>query len=181
MKQKRLSFLLSIGIITLFAISAFAQTAFKDKNVEYTFILPEEEWKMTVKPSEYSPNVEYVYKFKREGHLKIRKMKIEKDALFSEIIREEEEKLQFKPGYVAGKEENFNGAFRGRVFNFEFVRSGRNMSGRYYFLRADETTVYVVKFTALKGKLRPIRNQTDSIARTFKLKEDEEDEKKEGK
>ena len=174
MKPKKLSFLLFAAFALLFTVSAFGQTKFSDSNVEYEFILPDEDWKMTVKPSSYSPNVEYVYKDKREGHLQIRRMKVEKDDLFSEIVREEEQKLQFIPGYVAGKQENFSGALSGRVFNFEYLRSGRNMSGRFYFLKSDETTVYVVRFTGLKNKLRSIRNQTDSIARTFKLKDDDE-------
>ena len=88
----------------------------------------------------------------------------------SEIIAGEEEKLKFLQGYVAGKEENFAGNLKGTAFNFEFIRSGRNMSGRFYFLKASPTTVYVLRFTALKEKLITIRNQTDSIARTFEIK-----------
>ena len=47
------------------------------------------------------------------------------------------------------------------------------MSGRIYFLKADSTTVYVLRFTGEKDKLRSIRNQTDSIARSFKIKGEE--------
>jgi hypothetical protein len=118
-----------------------------------------------------SPNVEYVYKYKKDGHLEVRKMTIKQDALFSDIFRDEEQKLQFLQGYVAGKEENFRGSYSGRIFNYEYVRSGRQMSGRFYFLKTDATTMYVLRFRGLKDKLRTIRNQTDSIARTFKLKE----------
>jgi hypothetical protein len=78
--------------------------------------------------------------------------------------------LQFKPGFVAGKEENFSGALKGKVSNYEFTQSGKNMSGRFYYLKADDTTVYVLRFTGLRDQLRTIRNQTDSIARTFKVK-----------
>jgi hypothetical protein len=44
------------------------------------------------------------------------------------------------------------------------------MSGRFYFLKADDKTVYVLRFTGQRDKLRSVRNQTDSIARTFGLK-----------
>jgi hypothetical protein len=44
------------------------------------------------------------------------------------------------------------------------------MSGRFYFLKADDTTVYILRFTGLRDGLRTIRNQVDSIARTFKVK-----------
>ena len=87
-----------------------------------------------------------------------------------DIIRDEEQKLQLLPGYVAGPDENFVGRLRGSVFNFEFLRSGRPMSGRFYFLRANDTTVYVLRFTGFRDKLRGIRNQTDSIGRTFEVR-----------
>ncbi len=173
MKVTKLSFSVLTGITFFLAISAVGQTKFSNPNVEYEFMLPDEDWTMVVKPSEYSPNVEYIYKDKQDAHLQIRKIETKSDDLFSDIIRDEEQKLQFIPGYVAGKEENFRGALDGRVFNFEFVRSGRAMSGRFYFLRANSNKIYVVRFQGLKDKLRLIRNQTDSIARTFSLKDGE--------
>jgi len=44
------------------------------------------------------------------------------------------------------------------------------MAGRLYYLQADNRTIYVLRFTALREKLTLIRNQTDSIARSFQLK-----------
>lgn len=171
MKLNKSSFFFAFAFALLLAISSFAQTQnFSDANVEYTFSLPEPVWKMTTKPSATSPNVEYVYGERQSGHFEIRKLSVKPDQLFSEIIGDEEQKLQFVTGYVAGKEEDFKGIFGGRVFNYEFVRAGRNMSGRFYFLKTDPNTVYVLRFTAQRDKLRSIRNQTDSIARTFDLK-----------
>lgn len=171
MKLNRFSIALTAILCLIAAGSALAQNeTFADPNVEYTFDLPNADWKMTVKPSAMSPNVEYVYNDRREGHLEIRKVSVKPGELISETIREEEVKLQFLPGYVAGKEENFQGAMNGSVFNFEYVRSGREMSGRYYFLKSDGKTVYVLRFSGYRDKLRSIRNYVDSIARTFKLK-----------
>ena len=161
---------LSIALLLVFTASAFAQKQFSDPNVAYTFMVPEENWKMSVKPSAVSPNPEFVYNYKNQGHFDVRKIKVAKDALFGEIIKQEETSLQFLPGYVAGRERNFRGALNGRVFNFEFIRSGRNMSGRYYFLKSDPTTVWVLRFTGQKSIMRGLRPDTDSIARTFKLK-----------
>lgn len=152
----------------LFASTAIAQDEkFSSPNVDYTFILPDAKWKMTVKPSDTSPNVEYVYNDRNDGHLEVRKISVRKGDLTSDAIRDEEEKLQFLPGYVGGKEENFAGRYRGVVFNYEFVRTGRPMSGRMYFLRVSDTTVYILRFTGRKDSLRSIQNQTDSISRTF--------------
>ncbi|HEX9959948.1 MAG TPA: hypothetical protein VGB00_03390 [Pyrinomonadaceae bacterium] len=172
MKRIFSTFVFFAACSVFFALSAFGQNlTFSDLNAAYTFDLPEATWKQTVKPNAGSSNVEYVYGDRRDGHLEIRKITVAANEMLSDVIlREQEQKLQFLPGYVAGKEENFAGALRGKVFNFEYVRSGRNVSGRFYFLKSDETTVYVVRFTGERDKLRAIRNQTDSIARTFKLK-----------
>jgi hypothetical protein len=148
----------------------FAQSTFSDPNVDYTFMLPEAGWKMIAKPSSTSPNVEYVYNDRREAYLTVRKLSVEKSAYLTDVIRDEEQKVQFLPGYVSGKEENFTGNLKGNVFNFEYVSSGRNSSGRFYFLRANDTTVYLLRFTGDRDRLKSIRNQTDSIARTFAVK-----------
>jgi hypothetical protein len=170
-QDNKFSFLFSAVLSLFLAVSAFAQgQTFNDPNVEYSFEIPNATWKMTVKPSTTSPNVEYVYGDRMNGYLEIRKINVKADDLIADVIAGEEEKLKFLQGYVAGKEENFAGNFRGTAFNYEFVRSGRNMSGRFYFLKANSTTVYVLRFTGLKDKLLSIRNQTDSIARTFEVK-----------
>jgi hypothetical protein len=171
MKSIKFSLPLSAILCLFLALSTFAQSdVFSDANAEYTFDLPAAVWKMTVKPSALSPNVEYVYGDRRDGHLEIRKLMLKPGSLLSELIRDEEEKLQFLKGYVAGREENFAGKMKGTVFNYEYISSGRNMSGRFYFLKADDSTVYVIRFTGERDKLRSIRNQTDSIARTFEIK-----------
>lgn len=155
-------------VIGTASLTAFSQSAtFSDPSVEYTFMLPEVQWKMISKPSATSPNVEYVYNDRRVALMTVRKLTVSKDEPLSDVIRDEEAKVQFFPGFIAGKEENFSGTFRGSVFNFEYVSSGRNNSGRYYFLRANDTTVYLIKFTGDRERLKSIRNQTDSIARTF--------------
>jgi hypothetical protein len=153
------------------AVSAFSQgSTFSDPNVDYTFDLPEDTWKITAKPSATNPNVEYVNNERKEGRLEVRKLSVGKDDILSDIMHTEEQKLRFQMGYVAGKEEMFSGFLKGNVFNYEYVASGLNMSGRFYYLRANDTTVYVLRFTGLQNKLKTIRNQTDLIARTFKVK-----------
>ncbi len=171
MKLYKFSFIL-IGIAALlFAAPVFGQgESFTDSNVDYSFALPDVKWKMTVKPSATSPNVEYVNGDRLEGHLEVRRQTVAKDAVLTDVIQAEEQKLQFRPGFVAGKEENFSGRLKGAIYNFEYVAAGKSMSGRFYFLRANETTVYLLRFSGQKDTLRSIRHQTDSIARTFAVK-----------
>jgi len=164
--------LILVGIATsLFAAPLFGQAeSFTDANVDYTFGVPDAKWKMTVKPSATSPNVEYVNGDRTDGHLEVRRLSVAKDSVLTDVIQAEEQKLQFRPGFVAGKEENFSGRLRGAVYNFEYVAAGKSMSGRFYFLRANDSTVYLLRFSGQKDTLRSIRHQTDSIARTFAIK-----------
>lgn len=171
MKTIKFSFLAIAAAVFVFAAGASAQVNnFTDAAVDYSFAVPEGKWKMTVKPSATSPNVEYVYGDRLDGHLEVRRMTVAKDALMTDIVQEEEQKLRFKPGFVSGKEENFAGKLKGEIYNFEYVAAGRSMSGRYYFLKANDTTVYVLRFSGNKDILRSVRNETDSIARTFGVK-----------
>ena len=173
MRSLKFAVLLTAALVLIGSgvVSARAQvTAFADPNVDYSFSLPDAKWKQTVKASTINPNVEYVYGERRDGLLEVRKLVVAKDSMMADIIRDQEQKLQFLPGFVAGKEENFAGRLRGSVFNFEYVHSGAPMGGRYYFLRANDTTVYVLRFSGLKDSIRSIRNQTDQVARTFAVK-----------
>ena len=165
----RILVLAAFALVTTASASAQSIT-FSDPAVDYTFELPEPAWKMTVKPSTTAPNVEYVFNDRRDGHLEVRKLAMVKNDTLADVIRDEEAKLQFLPGFVAGKEENFGGNYRGTVFNYEFVRAGRPMSGRFYFLKTSDNQIYVLRFSGERDKLKSIRNQTDSIARTFKVK-----------
>lgn len=168
MKILKSSLLSSLFLVLVISVSG--QRDFSDLNVDYTFTLPNDTWKMTVRPSEVSPNVEFVYGTKNRGHLEVRKLRVEANTLFGEMIKDEEQKESFRDGYVAGPEENFKGNLSGRVYNFEYVSSGRNMSGRYYFLRSGAHIVYLLRFKGYRDDLRAIRAQTDSIARTFDVK-----------
>jgi len=169
-KNTGLKIIYSFVLVALAAVAVFAQDKFSDPNVDYSFDVPSDNWKMTVKPSATSPNVEYVFNDRRDAHLEVRKLSVSASAKLSDIIRDEETKLQFFPGYVAGKQESFNGKSAGGIFNFEFVRSGKSQAGRFYFLKANDTTYYVLRFTGFRDKLRTIRNETDQIARTFSVK-----------
>lgn len=172
MKRQRSVVLYSIVLTLTLAAGAVAQgTKFIDINVDYSFDLPNEKWRMTVKPSATSPNVEYVCGDRLKGHLEVRRLTVGKDAVLSDLMRDEEQKQLFLFGFVARKKETFNGRLRGEIFNFDYVAAGRNMSGRFYFLRANPTTVYVLRFRGQEDSLISLLAQTDSIARSFTVKQ----------
>ncbi len=159
--------LMAAAIVLASAAAAFAQTTFTDPNVEYTFTIPSDTWRMTAKPSPTNPKVEFVYGDRQNGYFQVRKLTVPKDAVLGEIIRDEEQKLAFQQGFVAGHEESISGKLRGTIFNYEYIATARTFAGRFYFLRSNETTVYVLRFTGEKDSIRVIRPQTDTIARTF--------------
>jgi hypothetical protein len=56
------------------------------------------------------------------------------------------------------------------TLSYEFTERGKPMAGRTYYLQGDSSTVYVLRFTGMRDKLFRIRNQTDLIARSLRLK-----------
>ena len=158
-------------VTLLFAAVSFGQDdIFSNPNTDYTFKLPDARWKMTVNPSATSPNVEYVFGDRLNGHLEIRRLSVQKTEILTDLVHNiEEQKLQFLRGFIAGKDENFRGRLPGLVFNFDYIKDNKDMSGRFYYLRANDTTVYVLRFTGFKASMRSLRGDTDSIARTFTI------------
>lgn len=166
MDRIRKSFLVLLAIGSLLAGYAAAQSrTFDETEVEYTFEIPHEKWKVV----SVTPYTNLVYGTAREGDLEVRRITAPASKPMIDVMKEEEEKLQFLQGFVAGKEENFSGALRGSIYNYEFVRAGRPMAGRFYFLRSGDS-IYVLRFTAYTSNLRSLRVQTDIFARTFQLK-----------
>ena len=171
MRLNKFSFVWAIAFSLFLAMAAVAQTdTFSNENVDYTFDIPATQWKLVSKPSTLSPNVEYVLENRRTAYFQVRQVKVKSDANLTDLIRDEEQSLQFKRGYVAGKEENFRGSLSGKIFNFEYVERGEKNVGRFYFLQADNETVYVLRFMGQRNALLSARPDTDMIARTFKIK-----------
>ena len=171
MRIKRFPFSGILLLVLFLAGSALGQSwSWSDPNVDYSFDLPEVKWKITVKPNATSQKCEFVYGDRRDGLLEVRSINVQRGDTINEIISNDEQKhQQFLQGHVSGKVETFAGRLRGAISNFEYVAGGRNMSGRYYFLRASDNLVYVLRFTGPTDGLRSLRVQTDQIARSFRV------------
>jgi hypothetical protein len=167
--------LVALLLIIPFGISADAQTqTFTREGVEYVLDLPSPSWR-AVSRVDVHDHLEFVngddY---NNGYLRLRKKLVTRDSTAEDLFREAEKwELQKLPGYVVcsgGQGTEFNGQLKGTVFSYEFVNQGRNMDGRIYFLRLDNRTFYVLHFTVASEKLPSLREQMDSIARSFRLK-----------
>jgi hypothetical protein len=162
---------LSLVLIGLMMPAASAQQLYTHDKVEYSFELPSTAWRSITEPDAAHEHPEFVYGDRLDGYLTIRKEVVEAGTTPADFAqRDSDLKLRFLPGFVQGKQDPFNGRLDGVTMSYEFVRTGKPMIGRTYYLQADPRTIYALRFTGLRDKLNRIRNQTDLIARTFKLK-----------
>lgn len=150
---------------------AGAQQLFTSEKIDYTIDLPSTTWRVITEADAVHEHVEFVYGDRLNGHLQIRKEVVDAETTASDLARRDrDQKFRFHPGFVDGKEERFSGRLNGVTVSYEFIKTGKPMIGRIYYLQADNRTVYALRFTGLRDKLARIRNQTDLIARSFKLK-----------
>ncbi len=163
--------LLILIVSGLMTSAALAQQLYTHEMVEYSFELPSPTWKVILEPDGAREHPEFVYGDRLDGYLTVRKEVVDAGTTAAQLARrDQDQKLRFLPGFVEGKEEAFNGRIDGVTISYEFTRTGKVMLGRTYYLQVDNRTIYALRFTGLRDKLMRIRNQTDLIARTFKLK-----------
>jgi hypothetical protein len=151
--------------------SAQAGQTYTNDNVEYTLELPSATWRVTSEPDSLHQHAEFINGDRNDGHLRIRKEVVDAGTTAAELAhRDQDQKLRFQPGYVEGKEEKFAGRLSGVTISYEYTNGGKPMVGRIYYLQADNRTIYTLRFTGFRDKLTRIRNQTDAMARSFRLK-----------
>jgi hypothetical protein len=167
-------YLIAFLVITLFTgtcVIAAAQEVFTRNQIDYSIELPSNLWRVISEPDADHEHAEFVYGDRLDGYLQIRKDVVDAGTTPADLARRYlDQRLRFLPGFVEGKEEKFSGRLEGVTISYEFVKTGKPMMGRIYYLQADNRTIYVVRFTGLRDKLARIRNQTDAIARSFRLK-----------
>lgn len=171
--QRTLRLLFGVLALTALAVAmAMAQQPQTSETDDYSVELPSETWKAVPRADDAHRNTEFIYGERRNGYLRIRKEVVEGNKSLSEFARTEQDtKLRFLPAFVGGKEERFAGRLSGIVATYEYTSGGKQMAGRVYYLQADNRAVYALHFTGARDSLERIHNQTDAIARSFKLKQ----------
>jgi hypothetical protein len=163
-----------LACITLLVIASSLEAqsqVFTTDKLEYAIELPSPTWRVISEPDAVHDHTEFVNGDRLEGYLQIRKQVIDANTTLSELARrDQDQSLRYLPGFVDGKEEKFSARLNGVTASYEFVKNAKSMMGRIYYLQADNRTVYALRFTGLRDKLARIRNQTDLIARSFRLK-----------
>lgn len=162
---------IALVLVGLMTPAASAQQLYTHDKVDYSFELPSATWRNILEPDATHQHPEFVFGDRLDGYLTIRKETVEAGTTPADFAqRDSDLTLRFLPGFVQGKQDPFKGRLDGVTLSYEFVRTGKPMLGRTYYLQVDSRTIYVIKFTGLRDKLNRIRNQTDLIARTFKIK-----------
>lgn len=173
---------LPITFLGLFFLAAFGSPApdlrsnaqehnYSSAKVNYSVDFPSPMWRLIDEPDDIHQHAEFVYGDRNDGYLRIRKEALEEGLTVKEFAhRDQDQRERFRPGYVDGKEETFTGRLAGVTVSYEYTQAGKPMAGRTYYLQADGRTVYALRFTGMRDKLSRIRNQTDLIARSFRLK-----------
>jgi hypothetical protein len=170
--MKHLTAFLVLILLAASGTPVLAQDAHTSDQGEYSIELPSSLWRSISEPDPVHERAEFVYGDRMDGYLQIRKEIVDAGTTPSDLARrDQDQKLRYIPGFVQGKqEEPFSGRLNGVTASYEFTKAGKPMIGRIYYLQADNRTIYALRFTGLREKLTRIRNQTDSIARSFKVK-----------
>lgn len=168
-----------LGLFLLAAITPSAsplslsaqEHSYSSPKTNYIVDLPSATWRLVDEPDDIHQHAEFVYGDRNDGYLRIRKETLDEGLTVKEFARrDQDQKERFRPGYVDGKEEQFAGRLTGVTMSFEYSAAGKPMAGRSYYLQGDSGNVYVLRFTGMRDKLMRIRNQTDLIARSLRLK-----------
>ena len=88
----------------------------------------------------------------------------------SDVVRRRQTWDRHLAGYVLTKEESFTGRLSGSKFAYEYTRGGKPMIALIYYLEADNRTIFSLLFRGPRAGMENLRNQADSIARSFRLK-----------
>jgi hypothetical protein len=166
------------GFLLLIMISVIApagvqaqEYSYTGPKVEFAVDFPSATWRKVGEPDDVHKETEFIYGDRNDGYLRIRKEVLEDGLKLEDFVhRDQDQRTRFLPGFVDGKQESFNGRLDGFTASYEFTQAGKPMAGRTYYLQSDPHTVYILRFTGLRQKLLSIRNQTDAIARSLKVK-----------
>ena len=172
MRRNRNIIICALALLACGAAASAQEQPYTSETDEYSLELPSETWKSVPRAETERRLMEFVNGVRSDGYLHVRREAVEGDTKLLEFARAEADtKLRYRPGFVIGKDERFSGRLSGVVLNYEFTQAGKPMAGRVYYLQADGRTLYVLHFTGLRDKLQRIQNQTDAIARSFRLKQ----------
>jgi len=142
----------------------------RDPEGKFTLQLPNKGWiAIYSRDGLNRPQLDIIYRVREDGNLEVRQMTVEPGAKMIDVATKDEQTLSFQaPGYAKGSIENFGAKGDAAVLTYDYTRGGKPLMGRRYYLRVNDTTAFVLRFTGNRNTLGPLRSQTDAIARSIK-------------
>jgi hypothetical protein len=172
MRRTTRLFICALALVASAVPAATAQEQSTSETKDYALELPTTAWRAVARAEGSHEHTDFVNGDRTDGYLRVRRETVEGDTKLADFARAQADtKLRYLPNFVGGKDERFAGRLSGVVANYEYTSGGKPMAGRVYYLQADGRTVYVLHFTGMRDKLQRIQNQTDAIARSFRLKQ----------
>ena len=141
------------------------------KNQDFALDLPSAKWRAITVSGIAHDRTEFRYGERSPIHLRIRRELVDANVSPADLAQRQQ-KLDrvFLRGYVKGKDEFFAGRLSGAKYPYEYIRTGKPMVGLIYYLEADNRIIYRLEFTGSPDKLRNLSDQTEFIARSFRLR-----------
>lgn len=165
---------IAVLLVTVSSVFAGQSRRFTRDNLEYVLDLPSTAWQVASRVDVHDHSDFSHGSDPTNGYLRLRKIFTNQPSTASEVFRQQEAwELRRLPGYVVCSEcdgVQFNGRLSATVFSYEYVIGGRAMYGRIYYFQIDQRAFYSLHFTVARDHLSTIREDMDSIARSFYLK-----------
>lgn len=168
--------LLTIVAIAIFAVlfpfDVKSQTRrHTNQNLNYVLVLPSAQWRAIDVPGIANDSTEFRYDNNGVVRLRIRRELVDANVTVADLIqRQQTLDRSALRGYVKEKVEPVAGRLSGARYAYEYVTDGKPTARTIYYLEAHNRIVYRLEFAGSPELLRSISEQTDFIARTFRLK-----------
>ncbi len=168
--------ILTISAIVIFAIlfpsTLVGQTrTYTAENLNYVLVFPSAEWRTVNVPGIINDSTEFRYDNGGVVHLRIRRELVGADVTVADLIqRQQLLQRSSLPGYVKEQVEPVAGRLSGARYAYEYVANGEPTARVIYYLEANNRVVYRLEFAGSTDLLRTLSEQTNFIARNFRLK-----------
>ena len=140
---------------------------------QYVLDLPSAQWRaITVSGANYPRD----FRFSDDNgavRLRIRREIVQNEDVSTTDVAERQRRVDrsARLGYVTGTIESFAGALSGTKYSYEYVSAGKPTATVTYYLRVAKRAIYRLEFTGPSKMLLELADQTESIARSFRLKQ----------
>lgn len=167
---------LIINTIAIFAIlfpsTLISQTrTYTAENLNYVLVLPSAQWRTVNVPGIARDSTQFRYDNGGAVRLRVRRELVNADVTVADLIQRQQALHRSSlTGYVKEKVEPVTGHLSGARYAYEYVKQGKLTARVIYYLEANNRVVYRLEFAGSPDLLKNISEQTDFIARSFRLK-----------